>query len=674
MEKAKSTFLKLALAGAAACILAAGCTVAQAHAASIPKSTKTPEAYRSAYVTEKDTGSVSPYKANLIMRKARKSASYVDGIDVSAWQGNVNWNKVKAAGYKFAIIKIGGTYGKTAYTPYTDSKMAANINGAYAAGLKVGVYYWSEARTTAEAKAEASRAVSLVAPYKSKISLPIVMDYEFASGYRSSNYYNSLKASKGAAAARQNSDSVIAAWMDTIKTSGYTPMFYSYRAMVDPSFNSEYRIDAKKLDDSYLFWLAQYSSSNSYTGKYEMWQYTSSGSVPGISGRVDLNHWYTSDLNKFAGGSEPANYDETTTASVDSVTPQSVSLSWEKASGATKYLVQRKVSGGSYETIDTVTGLSYTDKAVKEGTKYWYRVIPCKGSDKGTASSSVSAIIPESYKGKVSNLKAVSSEDGTAETLSWDKADGATAYLVTLYDEDGSTEWTVTDTEKTITTTPGTSYTASVTPLKAGVAGTKTEITFKTNAPYSETVKNLRVNKRARNYISIAWDKADGADKYYVYASDEKSGDYVKIGTRKGTALTDKGVVRGAGRWYKVAPVQDGVEGKMSDPLLAFSENSFTVRDAKGTLMAGKIDGVYVDANGNPGTKPFTKTAVCTGNYNLRKTAPSGTTLVTLYKRLNVTVLKGKNTDTGYWYQVKATKSGKTYTGWIVSDGIEPAE
>lgn len=674
MEKTKVSCLKIALAGAAACILAAGCTVMQAHAASIPKSTKSPEAYRKIYVTKKDKASVTPFKATMIKR-AKKLSPYVNGIDVSAWQGNVNWAKVKAAGYKFAIIKIGGTYGKTAYTPYTDSKMAANINGAYAAGLKVGVYYWSEARTTSEAKAEASRAVSLVSPYKSKISLPIVMDYEFASGYRSSNYYNSLKASKGVTAARKNSDTVISTWMDTIKANGYTPMFYSYRAMVDPSFNSGARIDAKTLDDNYLFWLAQYSSSNSYTGKYEMWQYTSSGSVPGISGRVDLNHWYTSDVNKFAGESKPADYDETTSASVDAVTPQSVSLSWEKASGATKYLVQRKVSGESYETIDTVTGLSYTDKAVKEGTKYWYRVIPCKGSDKGTASRSVSAVIPESYKGKVSGLKATSSEEGTAETLSWNKADGATEYLVTLYEEDGSTEWTVSDTEKVIFTDPGTSYTASVTPIKSGVAGIKTEITFKTNTPsYSEMVKNLRVNKRTRDYVSIAWNKTDGADKYYVYASDEKNGDYTKIGTRKGTAFTDKNMVRGAGRWYKVAPVKDGIEGRMSDPLLAFSENAFSVRDAKGTVMAGKIDGVYVDAAGDSGTKPYTKSAVCTGNYNLRKTAPSGDRVVTLYKGIKVTVLRGKNTNSGYWYQVKATKSGKTYTGWIVSDGIEPEE
>lgn len=191
------------------------------------------------------------------------------GIDVSKWNGSIDWNSVKSSGASYAIIRC-GYRGSSTGALITDPKFAANISGANAAGLKVGVYFFTQAVNEKEAVEEASMVLDLVKKYK--ISYPIFLDVE-SSGGRADGI------DKGTRTA------VCKAFCATIQNSGYTAGIYANKTWLNS------KIDAGALG-SYKIWLAQYAAAPSYGGRYNLWQYSSKGSVPGIKGNVDLNQSY----------------------------------------------------------------------------------------------------------------------------------------------------------------------------------------------------------------------------------------------------------------------------------------------------------------------------------------------------------------------------------------------
>lgn len=191
------------------------------------------------------------------------------GIDVSKWNGNIDWNSVKSSGAAYAIIRC-GYRGSSTGALITDPKFAANISGANAAGLKVGVYFFTQAVNEKEAVEEASMVLDLVKKYK--ISYPIFLDVE-GSGGRADGI------DKGTRTA------VCKAFCATIQNSGYTAGVYANKTWLNS------KIDAGALG-SYKIWLAQYAAAPSYSGRYNLWQYSSKGSVPGIKGNVDMNQSY----------------------------------------------------------------------------------------------------------------------------------------------------------------------------------------------------------------------------------------------------------------------------------------------------------------------------------------------------------------------------------------------
>ena len=191
------------------------------------------------------------------------------GIDVSKWNGNIDWNSVKSSGASYAIIRC-GYRGSSTGALITDPKFAANISGANAAGLKVGVYFFTQAVNEKEAVEEASMVLDLVKKYK--ISYPIFLDVE-SSGGRADGI------DKGTRTA------ACKAFCATIQNSGYTAGIYANKTWLNS------KIDAGALG-SYKIWLAQYAAAPSYSGRYNLWQYSSKGSVPGIKGNVDMNQSY----------------------------------------------------------------------------------------------------------------------------------------------------------------------------------------------------------------------------------------------------------------------------------------------------------------------------------------------------------------------------------------------
>ena len=192
------------------------------------------------------------------------------GIDVSKYQPSINWAAVKSSGVDYVIIRC-GYRGSSTGALIEDPYFKSHIKGAKAAGLKVGVYFFTTAVTEAEAVEEASMCAYLCNGYG--LDFPIFMDCE--SSPRAG--YNGMSASQRTA--------IIKAFCNTVRSAGYSAGVYANKTWLSSYMN------AGELS-GYKIWLAQYNSAPTYSGKYDMWQYTSKGSVNGISGYVDMNKCY----------------------------------------------------------------------------------------------------------------------------------------------------------------------------------------------------------------------------------------------------------------------------------------------------------------------------------------------------------------------------------------------
>lgn len=193
------------------------------------------------------------------------------GIDVSKWNKEIDWDKVKNAGVEFAIIRVGyrgATTGALVEDPYFE----ANIKGAIRAGIPVGVYFFTQALDVVEAVEEASMVMALCRDYK--ITYPVFIDVE---GLGGSGRADGLDVETRTAVSR--------AFCATIESEGYRAGVYSSRNWLNQM------LDMDQLQD-YVVWLAEYRDVPIYQGYYHMWQYTSNGSVDGIEGRVDFNLSY----------------------------------------------------------------------------------------------------------------------------------------------------------------------------------------------------------------------------------------------------------------------------------------------------------------------------------------------------------------------------------------------
>ena len=214
------------------------------------------------------------YTANASGSIISSNRKYMKGIDVSYYQGkDIDWAKVKSGGISFAFLRCGYS-GTSNGKRCADSTFKNNMQRATAAGVDVGAYYFSQARTVKEAKAEAAFAVKQVKESGCKLNLPLVIDTENCPSGRASS--SKLNRSKRTAAVK--------AFCDYVKSKGYTPMIYASTSWLNNN------LDMKKLS-GYRVWVAQYNDTVTYKGSYRCWQYTSSGKVPGIKGRVDLNYW-----------------------------------------------------------------------------------------------------------------------------------------------------------------------------------------------------------------------------------------------------------------------------------------------------------------------------------------------------------------------------------------------
>jgi GH25 family lysozyme M1 (1,4-beta-N-acetylmuramidase) len=189
------------------------------------------------------------------------------GIDVSFYQGNIDWKMVKNSGVRFAILRAGrGTF-SDAKPIAEDTTFRQNLEGANAAGMDIGVYFYSYAKSVSEIKQEAKFLVNSLNGIE--LRYPVVLDVEEDDSSISVSVMTKM----------------VEAFCDIIVDAGYYPMLYSHGTWLN-----------KYLDNNtlnkYPVWLAAIQQNPTYKGTYYMWQYSWKGSVPGITGDVDLNVSY----------------------------------------------------------------------------------------------------------------------------------------------------------------------------------------------------------------------------------------------------------------------------------------------------------------------------------------------------------------------------------------------
>lgn len=191
------------------------------------------------------------------------------GIDVSKYQGRIDWEKVAADGVEFVFLRL-GLRGYESGKLVEDETFQTNIQGALAHGIKVGVYFFSQAITEEEAVEEANFVLERIAPYQ--IDCPVVFDVERV--HSDTARMNQLTP--------QERTNVTIAFLDTIEAAGYKPMFYH---------NMETALILLELErlQNYDRWFAYYGEDMYYPYAYGVWQYSEKGSIAGIGGEVDMN-------------------------------------------------------------------------------------------------------------------------------------------------------------------------------------------------------------------------------------------------------------------------------------------------------------------------------------------------------------------------------------------------
>ena len=610
------------------------------------------------------------------------------GIDVSMWQGKIDWQKVKDAGIKFAMIRVAGHKDNTYYE---DPYFVANVTGARSVGIDVGIYFYSVASTKEEAIAEANYTLEKINPYRSMITYPVAFDIE-------SDYQKVLTASEN--------KELISGYCDTIKASGYSTMVYSYLSFI----NSYITYDNIA---NYDLWFARINSVPNYPHPIRMWQYSHEGSVAGINSYVDLNylfdpyetangllnlnasdgtlrykvntgdtfsaiaskfHLTDADLLKLnATITDPSLIKAGDSIIVDGyslVTPtvptikgtayNKLKLSWLGVTGADGYEIYRSdTKDGSYTKVGTTTATSYTNTGVDTGKTYYYKIKAYRDEVTSIKMSGFSSVVSQkTILSPATNVK-ISGAGYNKLKLTWSKVSGATAYKIYRATSKSGSYKKIAETSELTYSNADLSFNKT---YYYKIKAVRKTSTVNVTSAYSSRVdkktnlskaKNLTVSKVSYNKLKITWNKVSGAKGYYVYRSTSEKGTYKKVATVKGTSYTNSKLKTGTKYYYKIAAYRKSGSKNITGYMTSAVSKKLTLSKPKATTTAGskKITIKWSKISGTSGYEIYRATSK-TGEYKLIKTVKSNTTS---YKNIK---LKAKKT---YYYKVRAyrTVNGK---------------
>ena len=201
------------------------------------------------------------------IRKKYQNNNRSIGIDISKWQGSVDFKKIKSQGVEFVMIKIGGQ-DKKGGSITLDPNFSTNIEQALKNKLNVGIYFYSKASTSKEARKQAEWVIKQLQNYQ--IQLPIAFDWENWSNY--STYHISFN----------TLNNIAASFFEPLEKANYSTMLYS----------SKYYLENIWYQDEYNIWIAHYTSNDKGKNKYSMWQLCDDGKIDGIDANVDIDIYY----------------------------------------------------------------------------------------------------------------------------------------------------------------------------------------------------------------------------------------------------------------------------------------------------------------------------------------------------------------------------------------------
>ena len=264
------------------------------------------------------------------------------GIDVSVWQGDIDFNSVKASGIEFVIIRAGYGIG------HKDKWFEENYRKAKTAGLDVGAYWYSYASSAGEASEEAQSCVNILSG--KSFEYPVYFDLEEKS-----------QLNRG----RDFCDSLITSFCNKLEACGYYAGFYT-------SLSTANNLVSAHVRDRYALWIAQWNTHCNYQGSYGLWQYSSSGSVPGVAGRVDMDYAYVDypSIIKNAGlnGCKNGGSDQAArTSSIDDVAREVINGAWGNGSTRKQRLTSAGYDYASVQNkVNRLLGVKAYRKSVDE--------------------------------------------------------------------------------------------------------------------------------------------------------------------------------------------------------------------------------------------------------------------------------------------------------------------
>lgn len=476
--------------------------------------------------------------------------SKVYGIDVSYYQGNIDWKKVKNSGVEFVIIRVGYRGYGSAGTLVEDPKFKTYLDGATKAGLKVGVYFYTQAITTAEAQAEAKFVLDRIKGHS--LQMPVYYDIE------SVDYDTGRLDSAGLSKAQKTA--LCTAFCDTIIKSGYSAGVYANYTWL------KYYIDGAGLGKKYPIWLAHYTSNTNYDQRMDMWQYSGSGTVSGISAYTDVNVWYSGKLPLYV--SDLISVKNTSTSNT---------FAWNGAPDATGYEVYQGTSPSdpNKKKIGDTKNTYFTNSNKSTGTMYKYMVRAYSDASGKRVYGDYSEVFTTcTLPANISNISA--SARGTSVTISWDKVSKATDYIV---------EHNVNGAWKKVGTTSSLSYKVNgitqngVNKFRVKARRNYSGVYYNGGYTYvnaevtdiPSAVTGIRSTSNTSTSNTITWNASTKAEGYEVYQWIGTTDSYKLIGTTTSTKFTNSKKSSGTMYRYKVRAFNnvDGqrIEGAYSSEL-----------------------------------------------------------------------------------------------------------
>lgn len=456
-----------------------------------------------------------------------KNKELVYGMDVSQHNGKINFKKAKRDGIEFVFIRVGYTgYTKSSFSLNLDKKYKTYIKDATKAGLKVGVYWYSQSTKVSEAKKEAKALLKAIKGYS--ITMPVVFDYEFADTKK--GRLDSAKLSK------TNMTANALAFLNTVSNAGYDACIYA-----SENFLGEH-LYANQISSNFKVWLANYSSKTNYKGDYEFWQHTSKGRVSGLRGNVDINFWYKGENSTYLG---------------------------------TQVYTGAPIECGVYAAIDgkqLVENVDYTltySNNVNVGTAHI--TLNGIGEHKGLKQNYTFDIVPDKVK-KVGHI----SSENTSLKLSWNSVLGADAYVITAESINNFKTFTKTvygraegeidgliDGNEYIVTVRALGYDSKGNALSGEPSD---YISSKTTG---NKVSGVKVSTRAEKSITLSWYRIADCKSYTVYQYDSALKEYKPVGKTDGNTNSLKISNLKQGLSYKFT-VCANKENRQCEPSNAF--------------------------------------------------------------------------------------------------------